>query len=74
MYGQLNKLSAIWCVYAWYRQVNYLTTVGYGSSGKDGNYTTLELDVRGTVHHCIIHTEIANEMQQCIKIYYSMFI
>jgi len=26
------------------------------------------------VHHCIIHTEIANKMQQCIKIYYSMFI
>lgn len=22
MYGQLNGLSAIWCVYAWYRRVN----------------------------------------------------
>jgi len=31
-------------------------------------------DVRGSVHHIIIHTEIANMMQQCIKIYYSMFI
>jgi len=26
------------------------------------------------VHHSTIHTEIANKMQQCIKIYYSMFI
>ena len=31
-------------------------------------------DVRGSMHHSIIHTEIANKMQQCIKIYYSMFI
>jgi len=31
-------------------------------------------DVRGSVHHSTIHTEIANKMQQCIKIYYSMFI
>ena len=33
-----------------------------------------ELDVHGSVYHSIIHTEIANKMQQCIKIYYSMFI
>jgi hypothetical protein len=33
-----------------------------------------EVDVRGSVHHSIIRTEIANKMQQCIKIYYSMFI
>ena len=32
------------------------------------------LDVRGSVHHSIIHTEIANKIQQCIKIHYSMFI
>jgi len=31
-------------------------------------------DFRGLVHHIIIHTEIANKMQQCIKMYYSMFI
>jgi len=34
----------------------------------------LRFDVRGSVHRSIIHTEIANKMQQCIKIYYSMFI
>ena len=33
----------------------------------------LQLDVRGSVHHGIIHTEIASKMQQCIKIYYSTF-
>ena len=33
-----------------------------------------EVDVRGSVHHSIIRTEIANKMQQCIKIYYSIFI
>jgi hypothetical protein len=31
-------------------------------------------DVRGSVHHSIIHTEVANKMQQCMKMYYSMFI
>ena len=35
--------------------------------------TSFLLYVRGSVHHRIIHTEIANKMQQCIKIYYSMF-
>jgi hypothetical protein len=30
--------------------------------------------VRGSVHHRIIHIEITNKMQQCIKIYYPMFI
>jgi len=30
-------------------------------------------DVCGSVHHSTIHTEISNKMQQCIKIYYSMF-
>jgi hypothetical protein len=33
-----------------------------------------KFDVRGSVHHSIFHTEIANKMQQCIKIYYSMSI
>ena len=32
------------------------------------------LDVRGSVHHSTIHTEKSNKMQQCIKIYYSIFI
>jgi hypothetical protein len=32
------------------------------------------LDVRGSVHHRIIHTEITNKMQQCIGIYYSTLI
>jgi len=31
-------------------------------------------DVCGSVHHSIIHTEIANKMQEFIKIYYSMFV
>jgi hypothetical protein len=34
----------------------------------------LTLDVRGSVHHSITHSEIANKMQQHINIYYSMFI
>ena len=33
-----------------------------------------QLDVRGSVHHGIIHKEITNKMQQCIRIYYSTFI
>jgi len=33
-----------------------------------------KLDVRGSVHHSTIHTEISNKMQRCIKIYYSIFI
>jgi hypothetical protein len=33
--------------------------------------TSRNIDVRGSVHHSRIHTEIANKMQQCIKIYYS---
>jgi len=36
--------------------------------------TSWSIDVRGSVHHTIIHTEIANKTQHCIKIYYSMFI
>jgi hypothetical protein len=28
----------------------------------------LKFDVRGSVHHSIIHTEITNKMQKCIKI------
>jgi len=37
-------------------------------------YDNLKVDVRGSVHHSTIHKEIANKMQKCIKIYYSMFI
>jgi len=33
----------------------------------------MELDVRGSVHHSTIHTKKSNKMQQCIKIYYSIF-
>jgi hypothetical protein len=32
------------------------------------------LDIRGSVHHSTIHTEKSSKMQQCIKIYYSIFI
>jgi len=33
-----------------------------------------KLDVRGSVHHSTIHTEKSNKMQQCVKIYYFVFI
>jgi hypothetical protein len=33
-----------------------------------------ERDFRGSVHHSKIHKEKSNKMQQCIKIYYSIFI
>jgi len=32
------------------------------------------VDVRGSVHHCKIHTEKSNKMQQYIKIHYFIFI
>jgi len=38
------------------------------------NVTVYKLDIRGSVHHSKIHTEKTNKMQQCIKIYYSIFI
>ena len=34
----------------------------------------LIFDVRGSVHRSTIHTEKSNKMQQCIKMYYSIFI
>jgi len=33
-----------------------------------------KLDIHGSMHHSIIHTEITNKMQQCIRIYCSMFV
>ena len=36
--------------------------------------TCSQLNVRRSVHQSIIHAEIANKMQQCFEIYYSMFI
>jgi hypothetical protein len=36
-------------------------------------YTMFFGDVHGSVHHSTIHTEKSNKMQQCIKIYYSIF-
>jgi hypothetical protein len=33
-----------------------------------------KLDVRGSVHHSTIHTEKSNKLQQCVKMYYSVFI
>jgi hypothetical protein len=30
-----------------------------------------KLDVRGSVHHNINHTDITNKMQPCTRIYYS---
>jgi hypothetical protein len=38
------------------------------------NVTVYKLDIRGSVHYSTIHTEKSNKMQQCIKIYYSIFI
>jgi hypothetical protein len=34
---------------------------------------SFKLDVRGSVHHSAIHTDKPNKMEQCIKIYYSIF-
>jgi hypothetical protein len=34
---------------------------------------TAEFDVHGSVHHGIIHIEITNKTQHCIKIDYSIF-
>ena len=59
--------------------------MGFNSGFKGlSKYTTMhgpekvkwqyKLDVRGSVHRNIIHTEITNKMQQCIRIYYYMFI
>jgi len=33
-----------------------------------------KLDLRGSVYHSTIHTQKSNKMQQCIEIYYSIFI
>jgi len=30
-------------------------------------------DIPGSVHHSIIHIQITNKIQHCIKIYYSIF-
>jgi hypothetical protein len=38
------------------------------------NKQTTGFDVHGSMHHSTIHTEKSNKMQQCIKIYYSIFI
>jgi hypothetical protein len=39
-----------------------------------GEARDTSFDVCGSMYHSIIHTEVASKMQQCIKIYYSMFI
>jgi hypothetical protein len=39
-----------------------------------GKQENSRLDVHGSVHHSTIHTEKFNKMQQCIKIYYFIFI
>jgi len=41
---------------------------------KQTNKQTTGFDVHGSMHHSTIHTEKSNKMQQCIKIYYSIFI
>jgi hypothetical protein len=46
---------------------------GHDPAG-DSRQRENEFDFRGSVHHSIIHIEIANKMQQFIKSYYSMFI
>jgi len=38
------------------------------------NLSMYKLDVRGSMHHSKVHTEKSNKMQECIKIYYSVFI
>jgi hypothetical protein len=36
-------------------------------------YTSVKLDVRGSVHHNTIHKEKFNKMQQCIKILFHIY-
>ena len=36
-------------------------------------YSNYSFDVRGSVHHSTILIETPNKMQQCIKIFYSIF-
>ena len=45
--------------------IQYLLTP---SSSSSCHKCLFELDVRGSVHHSIIHKEKSNKMQQCIKI------
>jgi hypothetical protein len=68
--------------------VNVFTVILYATYYENGNLITLKnpksrdrnttcsykLDVRGSVHRSTIHTEKSNKMQQCFKIYYSIFI
>jgi hypothetical protein len=53
---------------------NQFTTPMNKKNIKRKQVTSLQLDVCGSVHHDTIHTEKSNKMQQCIKIYYSIFI
>jgi hypothetical protein len=51
------------------RKMGHIKIIKYYCCNSDCSF-----DVRGSLHHSIIHTEIASKMQQCIKIYYSLFI
>jgi len=50
------------------------TTFIYGVAVLYIPTTSFQLDVRGSVHYSSIHTEKSDKIQQCIKIYYSVFI
>jgi len=59
------------------KQIYFLFRVKFGGSMFLRHYLTKPLcifDVRGPVHHSIIHIETVKKMQQCTKIYYFMFI
>jgi hypothetical protein len=46
----------------------------YSNKVGHNRHTYVVVDVSGSMHHSRIHTEKSNKMQQCIRIYYSMFI
>jgi hypothetical protein len=51
-----------------------LSTVFSNTLSRCPSPSVTKCDVRGFVHHSTIHKEKSNTMQQCIKIYYSIFI
>jgi len=50
-----------------------LGTTGYSETSVNMYQTTKCHDVRGSVHHSIIHVKKSNKMQQCIKILFHIY-
>jgi len=72
----------LYCKNAWYKQRRILWSIGTMEvnfcicpvSNLRLSLSPSQLDVRGSMHHRTIHIEKSNNIQQCIKIYYSIFI